>query len=207
MSTPQTDDIARGNHVVPTEWAKQLERERDEARELLESEKITRNHIIQRGIEMQKELREWQTLRSWGGTPEHIHGFIRGQQSRIQHLECERDEAREKIERQADIGCAFQKTNPAMCGRYKQERDEAQEKYATEATEHMLAVNKLCNERDEAREKAERYRRDANKFILQRDKAMEALMRIEDLFIDCTDIYEDFKNMGLIARAALEETK
>ena len=31
--TPETDDIARGNHVVPTEWAKQLERERDNARE------------------------------------------------------------------------------------------------------------------------------------------------------------------------------
>jgi predicted house-cleaning NTP pyrophosphatase (Maf/HAM1 superfamily) len=31
--TPETDDLARGNHVVPTEWAEQLERERDEARE------------------------------------------------------------------------------------------------------------------------------------------------------------------------------
>ena len=31
--TPQTDDIARGNHVVPVEWAQQLERERDDARE------------------------------------------------------------------------------------------------------------------------------------------------------------------------------
>ena len=30
--TPETDDIARGNHVVPVEWAQQLERERDEAR-------------------------------------------------------------------------------------------------------------------------------------------------------------------------------
>lgn len=33
MNTPQTDDIARGNHVVPVEWAQQLERERDEERE------------------------------------------------------------------------------------------------------------------------------------------------------------------------------
>ncbi len=32
--TPQTDDLARGNHVVPTEWAEQLEGERDEAREI-----------------------------------------------------------------------------------------------------------------------------------------------------------------------------
>jgi hypothetical protein len=33
-------------------------RELAEARELLESEKITRNYIIQRGIDMQKELNE-----------------------------------------------------------------------------------------------------------------------------------------------------
>jgi hypothetical protein len=28
--TPETDDLARGNHVVPTEFAEQLERERDD---------------------------------------------------------------------------------------------------------------------------------------------------------------------------------
>lgn len=37
MKTPQTDDLARGNHVVPTEWAEQLERERDEARDMVEN--------------------------------------------------------------------------------------------------------------------------------------------------------------------------
>jgi len=31
MKTPRTDDIARGNHVVPTEWAEELERELDDA--------------------------------------------------------------------------------------------------------------------------------------------------------------------------------
>ena len=46
-----------------------------------------------------EEIKEWETLCLWGGTPEHIHGFIRGQQSRIQHLERERDEAREEIKR------------------------------------------------------------------------------------------------------------
>lgn len=30
--TPETDDLAKGNHVVLTEFAKQLERERDEWR-------------------------------------------------------------------------------------------------------------------------------------------------------------------------------
>jgi hypothetical protein len=27
--TPETDNLARGNHVVPTEWAQDLEIERD----------------------------------------------------------------------------------------------------------------------------------------------------------------------------------
>jgi hypothetical protein len=34
--------------------------------------------------------------------------------------------------------------------RLERERDEAREKYDMEATEHMLAVNKLCNDRDKA---------------------------------------------------------
>jgi len=41
----------------------------------------------------------------------------------------------------------------------------------------------------------------------ERDEAREALMRIEDLFIDGTDIYADREKMGMIARNALEETK
>jgi hypothetical protein len=63
------------------------------------------------------------------------------------------------------------------------ERNEARQQYDNLATEHMLAVNKLCKELDDAK---------------------EALMKIEDLFIDGTDIYADRENMGLIARAALE---
>jgi hypothetical protein len=31
--TPQTDNLARGNHVVPTEFAQELERERNHAQE------------------------------------------------------------------------------------------------------------------------------------------------------------------------------
>jgi hypothetical protein len=38
----------------------------------------------------------------------------------------------------------------------------------------------------------------------ERDEAREALMKIEDLFIDGTDIYADREKMGIIARAALE---
>jgi len=34
----------------------------------------------------------------------------------------------------------------------ERERNEAREKYDSEATENMLAINKICNERDEARD-------------------------------------------------------
>jgi len=40
-NTPETDDLARGNHVVSTEFAEQLERERDEA--------VRSCHIWQKG--------------------------------------------------------------------------------------------------------------------------------------------------------------
>lgn len=33
--TPETDNLARGNHVVPTEFAEKLERERNELKEAL----------------------------------------------------------------------------------------------------------------------------------------------------------------------------
>ncbi len=41
---------------------------------------------------------------------------------------------------------------PEFARKLERERDEARHKYATEATEHMLVVNKLAGERDEARE-------------------------------------------------------
>ena len=36
IDTPETDDLARGNHVVPTEWARDLERERDKWKRMYE---------------------------------------------------------------------------------------------------------------------------------------------------------------------------
>jgi len=41
----------------------------------------------------------------------------------------------------------------------------------------------------------------------ERDEAREALMKIEDLFIDGDDIYADRERMGSIARNALEAAK
>lgn len=55
--TPETNDLARGNHVVPTEWAEQLERERDEAlRE--RNEALNAIHTYKCEVEAWELLRE-----------------------------------------------------------------------------------------------------------------------------------------------------
>ena len=41
--------------------------------------------------------------------------------------------------------------------------------------------------------------------IKERDEAREALMKIEELFIDGTDVYADREKMGMIARDVLEK--
>jgi hypothetical protein len=66
----------------------------------------------------------------------------------------------------------------------KRERDELREKYDTLAVENMLEVNEICN---------------------QRDAAIDAIMKIEEIFIDGDDTYEDWKSMGQIARKFLEK--
>ena len=148
---------------------------------------------------------------------EFRRGLYKVQEQYLETARRERDEAREKAERyriEANAIMMQRDEWAAMCGRYKQERDESQEKYATEATEHMLAVNKLFNERDDARNKiadalqeVDLRTLDFERMKQERDNAMEALMKIEDLFIDGTDIYADRESMGLIAREALGETK
>ena len=55
-TTPETDDIARGNHVVPTELAEQLERERDEAREKAERYRLEANALMLQRDEAREEL-------------------------------------------------------------------------------------------------------------------------------------------------------
>jgi hypothetical protein len=62
--TPETDaetiycDAMPNMPWVDADICRKLERERDEARELLASEKITRNHIIKRSVEVEKERDE-----------------------------------------------------------------------------------------------------------------------------------------------------
>ena len=159
--------------------------------------------------------------------------------------EVERDEAREDrdtIQTELEMwrdGNILHEIHRNELEKVERERDDAREKYATEATVHMLAVNKLANERDEALSqivqaecRAERFCQERDELIeenkklnkevddlirqrplliedfkRERNEARDALMKIEDLFIDGTDIYADREKMGMIARNELEETK
>ena len=214
--TPETDDIARGNHVVPTEWAEQLERQRDEARESLKhiseygtdeinaavelrqklatalverdeareelhdirlnlgedadgytllhavcvmqnerdeamEDSLEQARLLGMGSEREakliserdeavEEIKEWKTLCLWGGTPEHIHGFIRGQQSRIQHLECERDEAMELLASEKITRNHIIKRSVEV----ERERDEAREDLEHWKSEWEIVEARLC---------------------------------------------------------------
>ncbi len=71
----------------------------------------------------------------------------------------------------------------------------------------MKVISRLELERDDALSQIVQAECRAERFCQERDEARDALMKIEDLFIDGTDIYADREKMGTIAREALEETK
>jgi hypothetical protein len=122
MKTPQTDDLARGNHVVPTEWAEQLERERDEAREHLREIKEYGTEEINAAVELRQKLatalaerdeaqKELSSIYRWIER-NHADGFIDSLTylknlervmdcwyDRLDKIERERDEARDQSQR------------------------------------------------------------------------------------------------------------
>jgi hypothetical protein len=115
----------------------------------------------------------------------------------------------------------------------------ALEDYDKLATENMLEVNELCNQRDAAMDVLEEISLylssgigDENTTVQEyKDRildgikhlaghaweerckyeklwkeAEEALMKIEDIYIDGDDTYEDWKSMGQIVRTFFEKT-
>ena len=185
-NTPETEKVKAALH---TNWhdllnhARKLERERDEAREKYATEAtehmLAVNKICNERDEAVEEIIEWKTLCLWWGTPEHIHGFIRGQQTRIWHLEQERDEAREAI-----LGwenkwrCAVD-----MAARAELERDDALD----DAKEYHIKMVGLINERNDAREDA--------RILSERLTALELqstaeLARLEQELINMKELHE-----------------
>ena len=90
--TPETDDIARGNHVVPVEWAEQLERERDEAREKTERYRLEANAIMmQRDEAREKVEQQRKEIVRLNGATNHAGG------TPLKIALKERDDAREEV--------------------------------------------------------------------------------------------------------------
>ena len=80
----------------------------------------------------------------------------------------------------ADRLTALELHSTSELARLEQERNEAQDKYATEATEHMLAVNKLATERDEARKSLDEMSKYLVQVTAQRDHAETELRKLID---------------------------
>jgi predicted RNase H-like nuclease (RuvC/YqgF family) len=134
--TPETDAaiVAAGGDWSPVlrAVAQRLERERDEEmrwhhrthQELVETQ-CKLMDITQERDKLHEELMEWRPLCLWGGTPEYIHQFIKGQQARIhrtQDIEAQLKEAGESCEMWIkSLGEAREKIE-----RLERERDELQ---------------------------------------------------------------------------------
>ena len=190
--TPETDSaqcegLLRTNpipmQVVTANFARKLEQDRDEARESLK-------HITEYGTE-------------------EINTAVELRQKLASAL-VERDEAREKYD---NLATEHMLVVNKICG---ERRDAlALANQMSESNQVLMADVKHY------RDKIERYSPSNNDVYLkpvleavtkmavelkaERDEAREALIEIEQVFIDSDDTYEDWRKMGNIARAALEE--
>jgi hypothetical protein len=85
----------------------------------------------------------------------------------------------------ADWWTLFRATEHARI--LERERDDARQKYDDLATEHMLAVNKICNERDEALDAIYNYKLEVEAWELlaqarrERDEARADAARLADI--------------------------
>jgi len=153
-------------------------RERDEARELLASEKITRDHVIKRGIEMQKERDEArealaaeikhhvETTVKWNGH----HMLLTIAQCDLNKALRERDEARADSAQLADRLSGLELRTTEELARMERERDEAREELQTEL--EMWRDGNILHEN---------YRNELEKAERERDEAREENAKLRDI--------------------------
>ena len=120
----------------------------------------------------------------------------------------------------ADWWTLFRATEHARI--LERERDEAKRIYDIEATEHMLNINEICNQRDAAMDAlrdisfypssgigddnttVQEYKDrilDGIKHLKQeRDEARDTIMKIEEIFVDGENTHDDWFKMGSIAK-------
>ena len=151
-------------------------RERDEAREKAERYRLEANSLMLQRDEARESLKH---IGEYG--TEEINAAVDLRQKLASAL-VERDEVRNELLEQARLlGMSSEREAKLIS-----ELDEARKKYDNLATEHMLVVNKLCNERDEA---------------------IATLIKIEEAFMDSENTYDDFWKIFSLTRSALEKTK
>lgn len=132
--------------VVLATTSESFERERDEER---------------------AELAEWKILNLWGGTPEIVHAFIKGQQMRIwecqeiektcEQLERERDEARKDLDFRRDLFALQEKQLNEARASLDEIRKRAD--YNLDLAKKARDLWEECErERDEARNEIEGWR-------------------------------------------------
>lgn len=170
--TPETDKAIKESNgqwsFVLKETCQRLERERDELQSLLVL-------VINNGTDGMALIDQKASL-----------DFLRHVPSECASVKRERDEARERAAKWESSSDAMERAGEEQARRAdenrewalkaERERDEAMDKYAAEATDHMLAVNKLCNERDEAREQLSAAKHFLEKYIAERDEARIAII-------------------------------
>ena len=108
-------------------------------------------NAIKERDEAREALREWQPLRLWGAEPQHIHDFIKGQQTRIhesqdiektcEQLERERDEAREATAKWESSFDAMERAGAEQARRADENRE-----WALRAERERDEARELCRE-------------------------------------------------------------
>ncbi|MBU6183522.1 MAG: hypothetical protein KGR46_12020 [Verrucomicrobia bacterium] len=123
-----------------------------------------------------EEIRKLRKLLADANRGAEINAHINNSLTKkLQERTAERDEAREQLVRSNHF---LHQAEENLESIYR-ERDEAREKYDILATEHMLEVNKLCNERDEAREDAHQLTQKRNELLAYLDAAHYATCNAE----------------------------
>ena len=171
--TPETDAALypmNGVDIVWPDFARKLERERDEAREAFVI--ATDQMVIAQG-NVREANKERDEARDKYDALATEHMLV------VNKLCEERDEARELL-RLSSI-----EANALATSIQKSEYSDVNDFQLCESVAGVISqINNMYagvrEQRDEAREKSERYRLEANSLMLQRDEARESLKHIEE---------------------------
>ena len=191
MKTPQTDDLARGNHVVPTEWAEQLERERDEARKKYDNEATEHMLAVNRICnERDEALNAIHTYRC------EVEAWELLSQARR-----ERDEAKTELEMWRD-GNIMHQIHKDECEKAERERNEAQKELSSihqwiernhpdgfiDSQTYFQNLERFV---DNWYDRLDRLEVDAKRFVRERDEAREIAQQLINIASHCLGWHEN----------------